>query len=395
MEAHYLDIWCELEGLALYWDCGAGDFSMCDDPERGAELVGLVGFMVLATLQELKKRDVLTPSNRIPNLGYILSIMICCGWNRGRELSDEYMDCVPWVYRVMDVAHEAGIVIAGARGYERVAEEIGSEEADGKTPELVKKWEKSVFSTKKQIALLQLDHHDDMTLPVAFIIGGGPRIGHAVAAAFVKDGYRVALGRRNLAASEGLPGVTPVAVDVSNPSSVETAFAEVEGSLGVPSVVVYNAAALTFPPEQGDPFSVPPDAFTRDTAVNVASGYAALHYATRAWKKTRQGGAGGVFIATGNVTPFYPNPFATTLGAGKAGLVHLIQIANQELKDGGDRFYFVSQVTEEGNPVRYEGVEAAAHGQVYSDIVKGGAGKSSWDVRFSVGKDGSIAYQKG
>ncbi|GJN72271.1 hypothetical protein PLIIFM63780_005397 [Purpureocillium lilacinum] len=236
-----------------------------------------------------------------------------------------------------------------------------------------------------------------MSQPVAFIIGGGPRIGHAVAGALVKQGYRVALGRRNIAASAGLAGVTPVAVDVSSPPSVETAFSEVEAKLGVPRVVVYNAAALTFPPEQGDPFSVEPDAFARDTAVNVTSAYAALFHATRAWKKQREAGvsgAGGVFIATGNVTPFYPNPFATTLGAGKAALVHLVQLAAQEYKDAGDRFYFASQVTEEGNPVRYEGVEAEAHGQVYAELIKGEVGKGDWDVRFAVGKDGSVSYQK-
>ncbi|UNI22315.1 hypothetical protein JDV02_008214 [Purpureocillium takamizusanense] len=238
-----------------------------------------------------------------------------------------------------------------------------------------------------------------MAQPVAFLIGGGPRIGHAVAVALVKQGYRVALGRRNTAASAGLEGVTPVAVDVSDPSSVETAFAEVQSRFGVPKVVVYNAAALTFPPEQGDPLSVQPGAFTRDTAVNVTSAYAALHHATRAWKKQREDGgrAGGVFIATGNVTPFIPNPFATTLGAGKAALVHLVGLAAREYKDAGDRFYFVSQVTDEGGPVRYEGVKAEAHGQVYTELVQRGphgGDDGDWDVRFVVGKDGEVSYQK-
>jgi len=86
-----------------------------------------------------------------------------------------------------------------------------------------------------------------MTQPVAFIIGGGPRIGHAVAGALVKQGYRVALGRRNIAASAGLAGVTPVAVDVSSPPSVETAFSEVEAKLGVPRVVVYNGQSRIHP----------------------------------------------------------------------------------------------------------------------------------------------------
>ena len=34
-----------------------------------------------------------------------------------------------------------------------------------------------------------------------------------------------------------------------------------------------------------------------------------------------------VFIATGNVTPFRPNPIAITLGSGKAALAYLVRVA--------------------------------------------------------------------
>jgi NAD(P)-dependent dehydrogenase (short-subunit alcohol dehydrogenase family) len=105
---------------------------------------------------------------------------------------------------------------------------------------------------------------------------------------------------------------------------------------------ICTAASLTFPPRQGNPFSVPPEAFAKDTAINVTGGYTALYAAIRGWEELREGSSGahkrrGVFIATGNVTPFYPNPFAASLGAGKAGLVHLIKLAEQEYKATGDR----------------------------------------------------------
>jgi NAD(P)-dependent dehydrogenase (short-subunit alcohol dehydrogenase family) len=88
-----------------------------------------------------------------------------------------------------------------------------------------------------------------MAEPVAFILGGGSRIGHAVAAKFASQGYRVALGRRSPHASVGLKGVTPVAVDVSSTQSVEAAFAEVNAKLGIPGVVVYNGERTpTYPP---------------------------------------------------------------------------------------------------------------------------------------------------
>jgi hypothetical protein len=71
----------------------------------------------------------------------------------------------------------------------------------------------------------------------------------------------------------------------------------------------------------------------------MTGGYAALYAATREWEKLHRSNKGyrGVFIATGNVTPFSPNPMAASLSAGKAGLVHLIELAEQEYQSAGDR----------------------------------------------------------
>lgn len=82
-----------------------------------------------------------------------------------------------------------------------------------------------------------------MARNVLFIIGGGPRVGHSVAKKFLKEGYQVAIGRRNIqetAKAKGLEGVVPVYTDISKPESVEAAFREVESKLGTPNVVVYN-----------------------------------------------------------------------------------------------------------------------------------------------------------
>lgn len=82
-----------------------------------------------------------------------------------------------------------------------------------------------------------------MAQKVIFILGGGPRIGHSVAQKFLHQGYKVAIGRRNVqdtADSTGLDGVVSVYLDVTKPESVEAAFREVESKLGIPNVVVYN-----------------------------------------------------------------------------------------------------------------------------------------------------------
>jgi NAD(P)-dependent dehydrogenase (short-subunit alcohol dehydrogenase family) len=49
---------------------------------------------------------------------------------------------------------------------------------------------------------------------VLFIVGGGPRIGHAVAKKFLEQGYKVAIGRRQTEKVE-LEGALPVYVDVT------------------------------------------------------------------------------------------------------------------------------------------------------------------------------------
>lgn len=78
---------------------------------------------------------------------------------------------------------------------------------------------------------------------VLLILGGGPRIGHAVAKRFLEDGYRVAIGRRHPGDAkdpEQLKEILHVTVDVARRESVESAFNEVKAKLGVPNVVVYN-----------------------------------------------------------------------------------------------------------------------------------------------------------
>ncbi|KAK4236967.1 epimerase/ hydratase [Achaetomium macrosporum] len=221
---------------------------------------------------------------------------------------------------------------------------------------------------------------------VLFILGGGPRIGHSVAKKFLSQGYKVAIGRRNIEKMD-LDGVLPVYVDVTKPETIEEAFRKVESRLGVPNAVVYNAAALTFPPEK-DPFGVEPAAFTRDLTINVGGAYTALHHATRLARLHNISPL--IFIATGNVTPFKVNPLAVTLGPGKSALAHLMSLGSTVYDAKEFRFYFASQVTETGGPVPYPQVSGEAHGEVYWKLAN--EGRNHWDVRFTVAPDGSTGF---
>lgn len=95
---------------------------------------------------------------------------------------------------------------------------------------------------------------------------------------------------------------------------------------------VHLAAAFTMPPDANDPFGVPTASFEQDLVVNASSAYAGLYHATqgfltlKAKSKDDSGASPYVYIATGNVTPFQPNPVAVTLGSGKAALAYLISV---------------------------------------------------------------------
>ncbi|KAG9781161.1 hypothetical protein KCU88_g3541, partial [Aureobasidium melanogenum] len=243
---------------------------------------------------------------------------------------------------------------------------------------------------------------------VLFILGGGPRIGHSVAKRFLQGGYKVAIGRRHPPFDKDHPdvGLEPeikkvlfVTVDVASRESIQSAFYQVEAKLGVPNVVVYNAADLTFPANADDPFAISPADFEQDLAVNASGGYSALHHASRGFLRLKKEKKGSdsiptlpcVFIATGNVTPFQPDPMATTLGSGKAALAYLVQVGMKAYEGKGIRFYFASQVTGEDKPVPYQEVSGLAHGEVYLNLVNRDLARNVWHIKFTANKDGTKA----
>lgn len=220
-----------------------------------------------------------------------------------------------------------------------------------------------------------------MALNTIVVLGAGQGIGYSVARKFKAEGYQVAVGSRNpdnnKAKEEGFLALT---VDLSDVKSVEAAFALVHEKFGIPNVVVYNAANLTFPSKLDDPFAVSPEAFVKDLNVNVVGAYTALSEAVKGFKKldTKTPRA---FIATGNVLPFNPMALGVTLGTGKSALAHLINIGAITYTKSDIKFYFASQVTVEGNAVQYDELSPSAHSSLYWDLVNGKE-QGEWDVRF-------------
>jgi NAD(P)-dependent dehydrogenase (short-subunit alcohol dehydrogenase family) len=85
-----------------------------------------------------------------------------------------------------------------------------------------------------------------MTHSIALIVGAGSGLSASLARLFAKEGMKVALAARSIDKLSGLAretGAQLFACDASQPGDVERLFADVEGKLGAPDVVVYNASA--------------------------------------------------------------------------------------------------------------------------------------------------------
>ena len=81
---------------------------------------------------------------------------------------------------------------------------------------------------------------------VALIAGAGPGLSACLARLFSREGMRVAAAARDtgkLAALAAESGVQTFACDLVDPDQVARLFEEVEGRIGAPDVVVYNASA--------------------------------------------------------------------------------------------------------------------------------------------------------
>ncbi|TLY92521.1 MAG: SDR family oxidoreductase, partial [Gammaproteobacteria bacterium] len=81
---------------------------------------------------------------------------------------------------------------------------------------------------------------------IALIAGAGPGLSACLARLFSREGMRVAAAARDtgkLAALAAESGVQTFACDVVDPDQVARLFEEVEGRIGAPDVVVYNASA--------------------------------------------------------------------------------------------------------------------------------------------------------
>lgn len=177
------------------------------------------------------------------------------------------------------------------------------------------------------------------TKPVILILGSGPRIGTSIAAGFAAAGYNVAITSRKGTNTFNEAGHLHLQADFTDPGSVPSAFAAVQTHFSAPpAVVVYNAAALTPPPDKDNLLSISASAVSNDLNVNVVSAYVAAQEAIKGWaslppdvKKT--------YIYTGNAqaSMILPVPMMLNLGMGKAASAYWIGQTDQTFREKGYR----------------------------------------------------------
>jgi NAD(P)-dependent dehydrogenase (short-subunit alcohol dehydrogenase family) len=174
---------------------------------------------------------------------------------------------------------------------------------------------------------------------VVLILGAGPRIGEAVASKFASLHYSVAVASRKGTDDLDSNGYLSLRADFSRPETVAPLFDEVRSRLGVaPSVVVYNAAAITPPSDPTSVLSVSQDKFSKDINVNTVSPYVAAQEAVKGFetlaKDTKK-----TFIYTGNMlnTAILPVPGVLTLGVGKSASAYWIGTADALYVERGYR----------------------------------------------------------
>jgi 3-oxoacyl-[acyl-carrier protein] reductase len=164
----------------------------------------------------------------------------------------------------------------------------------------------------------------EATSRVALVTGGGKGIGRAIAERLVGAGHRVAATYRS---GEVPGGVLGVRCDVTDPEQVESAFGEVEGTLGPVDILVANAG------------------ITRDTllirmsdadwdavvATNLTGAFRVAKRAARPMMKKRFGRI--IFISS--VVGLLGSAGQANYAASKSGLVGLARSLARELGSRG------------------------------------------------------------
>ena len=173
---------------------------------------------------------------------------------------------------------------------------------------------------------------------VAIVTGGLSGIGAAVAARLASEGARVVaadITARETTLPDGDGAILPIALDVSDPGSVDALVAAAQSRFGRVDMLV-NAAGIA----RIAPFlETTVDAFDAVIAVNLRGSFLIGQAVARAM--AGQGG-GGAIVLIGSVSGLRGNVDRAGYGASKGGVVTLAQVMANELAAHGIRVNVVA-----------------------------------------------------
>lgn len=167
---------------------------------------------------------------------------------------------------------------------------------------------------------------------VCLIVGVGPGIGQALAMAFARDGYDVAMASRSPEKLANMATDVQVktgrkarcfAVNAADEASVSALVDNVTAEMAAPSVAIYNAASFTL----GLPLSLKPEDLVDDIRINVGG---ALLLAQKVAPAMRTAGSGSILF-TGGGFAYEPAARYSSMSLGKAALRNLTYTLAQEL----------------------------------------------------------------
>jgi NAD(P)-dependent dehydrogenase (short-subunit alcohol dehydrogenase family) len=148
----------------------------------------------------------------------------------------------------------------------------------------------------------------------ALIVGAGSGLSASLARRLAREGVRVALAARNmekLADLSATTGAQTFACNAADPEQVSRLFDEVEGRVGSPDIVIYNAAARA----RGSLVDLDPADVANALAVNAFGGFLVARQAVRRMLPKRNGailftGASASIKGYAQSAPFAMGKFA-------------------------------------------------------------------------------------
>ncbi|KAM0212579.1 hypothetical protein ACHAQD_009744 [Fusarium lateritium] len=218
--------------------------------------------------------------------------------------------------------------------------------------------------------------------PVALILGAGSNVGDHVGRAFAAKGYKVALAARSVKEQDSTSDKQFIRGDFADPESIASIFTKVKSQLGVPHVVIYNAAASNFPGAK-TPLNVPVNDFVRNLAINTTSAFVAAQQAALGFEELPDSAA-RTFIYTGNCTNETPMAALSDASLGKAASASFIQAAAGAYADKGFKFYYADERKADGSPA-FSAIDGPAHGEFYTQLAEG-ASQGPWQQTFVKGQ---------